>query len=129
MVNCKNRTKKKIFFFILLLDAIQRSDFKFHDGTYIDEFTCPLNVNGTIILFGGNPGGFDTRRQVSVVYPFGVKLINTLSFDFGGGKCHLYNGHVFLCFDINGPKLCRNRKLSRICMMSIDQESICPVLK
>ena len=88
---------------------MERMDFDYRDGTDNSGYSCPLIVNGTIILFGGTEFGSAQPRQVSVISPFSVKRINTLPFDFNLGRCHFNNGKVFLCFDMYGKNLCQFR--------------------
>ena len=88
----------------IVIDVIQKGDFLYQRGTYNDRFTCPMNVNGTVILLGG----LDERKQISVVYPFGVKRINTLPFDFQDGRC-LHSGLAYLCFSYLEGRQCRSR--------------------
>jgi len=83
-----------------------RNDFIYKYSAFNEFYTCSLVVNGTVILFGGEE---HLRSQISVVTPFGVKLINTLPFDFTDGKCHFNNGTIYLCFDYFEPSLCRKR--------------------
>ena len=79
---------------------------------YNDKYSCPLIVNGTVILFGGTT----EPKQISVLFPFGWKRANSLNFNFTRGRCHLQNDTIFLCFDdenfggISGNgKKCRSR--------------------
>ena len=91
MVSFENDKDSKIETFLAF---IEHNDMEYGNGAYNDGATCPLLVNGTVILFGGQK----EKRQVSVVFPFGVKRINTLTFDFVNGRCYFNNGVVFLGF-------------------------------
>ena len=83
----------------------ERDDFVYNGETYNDIDTCPIMVNGTTILFGGNY----EPTQVSVLSQFGVTRINTLPFFFRGGRCVIHHGVVFLCFVGNAEDQCRYR--------------------
>ena len=92
------------------LGEIEEADFDSQYGTYNDYSSCSIVLNGNAILFGGN---FEPR-QISVVYRNGIKIVNTLPFNFGEGRCLLSNGTAFLCFDNslghpNPRSLCRTR--------------------
>ena len=76
------------------------------EGTSNDGTSCHLVVNGTIIIFGGS-----LKRQISIIYPFGIKRISTLPFDFEGGRCNINKGTITLCFDFAKPSLCRFRQV------------------
>jgi len=94
-----------ITIFISFLGVVESDYFDHHENAYNDYGTCSIVLNGTAILFGGR----QETMQISVVYRTGIKRINTLSFDFKNGKCHFNNGIVFLCFDMDDRKICRER--------------------
>ena len=89
--------------FILEFSSINK--FEIGQGTSINREACALLVGNRMLLFGGHL----TKRQVSVVYPFGVYLIQTLPFEFWNGACHFNNNTIYLGFDLIEHQLCRKR--------------------
>ena len=85
-----------------------------YGDTSIYEYACPLLVGNSMLLFGGasNSYGYNSNFQIRAVYSwdkFTTRRIRWLPFVFSGGKCIYNNGTVYLCFDVNGSKLCRYR--------------------
>ena len=74
-------------------------------GSHNDWYSCPLILIGTVILFGGSGEG----KQISILYPFGWKRINSLKFKFDEGRCHLKDDTIFLCFGSREQNKCRSR--------------------
>ena len=66
---------------------------------------CIINVNETVLLFGGH----FTGKQILQVYAWGVKRIGTLEFEFSDGRCRNNNGTIYLCFSPGAQKTCHTR--------------------
>ena len=77
------------------------------DG-YSDRLSCPVLINGNLIIFGGQ----DEQTQITVVYPLGSQRIGSLPFTFENGICINNNGTVYLCYSAvpeSTKNLCRIR--------------------
>ena len=90
---------------IFISEIFSMNKFEIGHGTSIKSESCALLVGNRMLLFGG----IFTRRQVSVVYPFGVYLIQTLPFDFWNGACHFNDNTIYLGFDLLGNRLSHKR--------------------
>jgi len=89
----------------MYLDTRKSGQFQKGEGAYSDFGSCTLLIKGHMVLFGGNK----ETHQISVVYPWGMKRIQSLQFPFIEGQCAYFDQTVYLCFDSEDQKLCRKR--------------------
>ena len=91
---------------IIYIQALSSSkEFNYGRGTEIHSESCAVLVGNRMLIFGSEK----TKKQVSVIYPWGVYLIQTLDFPFWSGSCHFNNNTVYLCFDLHAQLKCRMR--------------------
>ena len=83
-------------------ELIQSDSFIPDSDGYYDRFSCPLILNGTMAVFGGQ----NECNQISVVYPTGIERIGSLPFEFAAGQCTYSNGTVFLGYSLYEKSQC-----------------------
>ena len=74
-------------------------------GTNIHLQSCAVLVGNRMLIFGSETN----KKQVSVVYPWGLYLIQTLKFPFWSGSCHFNNKTLYLGFNMEGMDKCHTR--------------------
>ena len=65
------------------LELIQSDSFIPDSNGYSDRTSCPLIINGTTTIFGGQ----SEEKQISIIYPIGIQRIGSLPFRFRHGQC------------------------------------------
>ena len=83
----------KNYIFAILSSDLSTNNFHHGHDTYIDYGSCVTIVGNHAIVFGGNV----EKSQVSVIYPGGVKRIQSLPFQLQNGRCHHDDGTIYLC--------------------------------
>mgnify|MGYP006945000338 CR=1 FL=1 len=62
-------------------------EFSHKHTTFIGGYSCSVIINETVIVFGGG-----IEKQISIIYPSGIKRVASLPFTFHYGRCHIYDG-------------------------------------
>ena len=83
-------------------ELIQSDNFIPDSDGYSDRMACPLIINRTMTLFGGQ----NEETQISIVYPTGIQRIGSLPFELINGRCTYSNGIVFLCYSFTDHSQC-----------------------
>lgn len=91
----------------LLTDRYGREDydidFKYGEGTEVSA-TCMLFYKNEPWFFGG----YEETTQISTINGCKLERVGNLAFQFIDGVCTMFRGELFLCFNQNELKLCRN---------------------
>ena len=86
------------------LGGYEKLDFEFGDGTEVGH-SCSLQWKNEYYVFGG----YNEKRQVSLVNGKRLERKGTLDFDFNGGGCTVLSRFIIvLCFDWHEDHVCRH---------------------